>query len=375
MNLGTDPNPYDPAGGNAPLKEKVIVIALGLVFCLACLEAGLRVLGATVMLAQAHRNALSMRQTGVYRIMCVGESTTQGQYPPFLEPALNGRKMGIRFSVIDRGLAATTTSVILSRLEADLDTYHPNMVVAMMGINDYGPHMLYEPGSISRIARFFTTLRTYKLTRIAWPHLPRIGHEAGDVPYGSAAGTKKAISEDINTSGRLVGRMIRRVAELVGMKRKDRAYVELGGLYQEQGKPAEAAAAYTKALQINPRNDRAYVELGGLYQEQGRPAEAAAAYTKALQINPRDDRAYANLGWFYRSQGKSAEAEEAFRKALEINPGNVGADTGLGWIYQEQGKSAQAEQIFKKVFKETLQTSPAKDRVYEELGQFYQAQG
>jgi tetratricopeptide (TPR) repeat protein len=342
----------DPAGGNAAIKQKAIVIALGLVSCLACLEAGLRVFGAAVLFAQAHSNALSMRQTGVYRIMCVGESMTQRAYPPFLEQALNGRDMGIRVSVIDAGRSSTDSSMLLSRLEANLDTYHPNMVVAMMGINDYGPHMLYEPESSLKIVRFFKTFRTYRLARIVWKRIARFGH-----------GVK---------IGKLVGRASRWwVTEFVDVKRNDRAYVELGWAYQAQCKYAEAEAAFKKGPAINPGDDRAYQELGQFYQAQRKFAEAAAAYKKALGINPGNVWVPAGLVWVYQEQGKSAEAEKILKKALEINPRNDRAYWGLGWAYQSQGKYAEAEEAFKKA----LEMNPGNDGAYQQLGGFYQAQG
>ena len=113
--------------------HKLGLVVFGLFLTFLVLEAALRTGGFIILSRQSYRNALSLRQKGVYRIMCIGESTTQGGYPAFLEQVLNGRNMGIRFSVIDRGLGGTNTSVLVSRIEADLDTYHPDMVVAMMG--------------------------------------------------------------------------------------------------------------------------------------------------------------------------------------------------------------------------------------------------
>jgi tetratricopeptide (TPR) repeat protein len=341
MNPGTDPKPDDRAGAKAPIKGKAIVIALSLVCCLVCLEAGLRVLGATVMSAQAHRNALAMRRTGVYRVMCVGDSMTQGQYPPFLEQALNGRNMGIRFSVIDSGRIFTDSLALLRRLEADLDAYHPNIVVAMMGINDNGPHMLYEPEARSKIARFIKALRTYKLARIAWQRIVSIRSRGRNAPHGAAS---------------------------------DRAYVELGRLYQVQGKPAEAAVAYKKALEINPGNGDAYVGLGWYYYAQRKLAEAEGAFTKALNKNlkhPSNEEGYVGLAWVYRAQGKLAEAVAADKKALEIDPGNISSTTGLSWVYRAQHKYAEAEDILEKA----LKIDPGNDIAYQQLVQVYQAQG
>jgi len=59
-------------------------------------------------LIQEYHNLQSIKQKGTYRIMCLGESTTRREYPPFLEEILNQRNIGVRFSVIDKGRGAQT---------------------------------------------------------------------------------------------------------------------------------------------------------------------------------------------------------------------------------------------------------------------------
>src|SRR5207249_3899840 len=75
-----------------------------------------------------------------YRVLCIGESTTalggEDSYPSQLERSLNARGKGVSFSVINRGLPAVTTDVIVGHLEENLARYGPDVVVAMMGIND-----------------------------------------------------------------------------------------------------------------------------------------------------------------------------------------------------------------------------------------------
>jgi hypothetical protein len=53
------------------------------------LEASLRLGGFILLSIQENRNLQSLKQRGAYRILCLGESTTQGQYPQFLEQALS----------------------------------------------------------------------------------------------------------------------------------------------------------------------------------------------------------------------------------------------------------------------------------------------
>ena len=64
-------------------SQKILLMSLGVLLGVFLLEIGLRMGGFIVMSLQEYRNHISMKQKGTYRIMCLGESTTSGQYPPF----------------------------------------------------------------------------------------------------------------------------------------------------------------------------------------------------------------------------------------------------------------------------------------------------
>ncbi len=66
-------------------RQKLILIALGFFLTLIILEAGLRFGGFIITSLQEYRNKISLRQKSTYRILSLGESTTAGQYPHFLE--------------------------------------------------------------------------------------------------------------------------------------------------------------------------------------------------------------------------------------------------------------------------------------------------
>ncbi|HTY45927.1 MAG TPA: tetratricopeptide repeat protein [Patescibacteria group bacterium] len=313
-----------------PLRTEISLLIFGLFLFLLLLEAALRLAGFAFWSLQEYRNLQSMRQKGTRRIMCVGESTTAGQYPPFLEEILNQRS-GIKFSVIDKGVVGTTTSVILAELEANLDRYRPDMVVAMMGINDWGPHIPYEAATASKAALFFRSLRTYKLARLLWLHIVTKTREAAGTP----------------------------------------SYIAQGMCYRSQGKFAQAEEAFRKALEADPKNRDAYLILGHLYREQSKFSQSEEAFKKVIALNYQDDGLYIGLGWTYEGQGSFAQAEEAFRKAIELNPQNEGAYIGLGWSYRQQGKFSRAEDAFKKA----VELSPKNDGAYVELGLSYRAEG
>ena len=48
-----------------------------------------------------------------YKILCLCESTTDGEWPLFLENYLNDLNLGVNFTVIDEGASASNSSIIV----------------------------------------------------------------------------------------------------------------------------------------------------------------------------------------------------------------------------------------------------------------------
>ena len=58
---------------------------------------------------------------------------------------------------------------------------------------------------------------------------------------------------------------------------------------------SEAATAYARYTQFKPNDSEGWRFLGDAYDEQGREADAAAAYRQALKVNPGDTDAAKSL--------------------------------------------------------------------------------
>jgi predicted AlkP superfamily phosphohydrolase/phosphomutase/tetratricopeptide (TPR) repeat protein len=98
------------------------------------------------------------------------------------------------------------------------------------------------------------------------------------------------------------------------------ALANLGGLYLEEGRAAEATAALESALARDPRNIEAranlIVALGMAHDLDGarkRLADGEAQGQKAPQF-------YNALAWVLHQNGRSDEAREALRQSLQIDP-------------------------------------------------------
>ena len=115
--------------------KRFLLIFIGIILSLVLLECGLRFAGWTISSYQQYQNNKSLKNKSQYTIICLGESTTKGQYPVKLQQILN-EKYPNKFSVIDCGIPATNLSIILELLNNNIDKYNPNIAVCMMGINN-----------------------------------------------------------------------------------------------------------------------------------------------------------------------------------------------------------------------------------------------
>ena len=243
-------------------KQKIILIISGLFLCVVLLEIGLRMGGFIFLFLQEFRNRISIQQKGIYRIMCIGESTTAcSDYPHLLQEALNERDMGIRFSVINKGIPAVDTSDIISRLEDNLDQYSPDMIIAMMGINDGNYIMPYEdiPGKKTKI--FINSLRTYKLVKLLQLH---IVDKAKEIGICKIREKKEDILDRTNDSARpdnLKDQDITFKKDIEITPNNYQIYLlNLGRYYSNRGEYDKAEEILNKAIEINPENEWVYTE-------------------------------------------------------------------------------------------------------------------
>ena len=146
----------------------------------------------------------------------------------------------------------------------------------------------------------------------------------------------------------------------------------LGILYADQGRLAEAEAMYERALAgkekalgaEHPSTLSTVGNLGILYTNQGRLAEAEAMYERALAGKEKALGAehastldtVNNLGLLYWNQGRLVEAEAMYDRALAGSEKVLGAEhastlstvNNLGTLYADRGRLAEAEAMYER---------------------------
>jgi len=359
-----------------PFKQKVILIVFGLFLCAVLLEIGLRVGGFITLSLHEHRNRISIKQKGAYRIMCIGESTTDmggiNAYPKQLENILNQRNIGIKFSVINEGTCGETTMDILTKLEDNLKKFNPDMVIAMMGINDHSDFVKYN--DVHKNTLFFKNFKIVKFMKLLYLNIvAKLNSEYNLKMTRDDAGSfvKKNTNKIYDTT--LKDSSIRAQGE---ESTDSVEYIKLARTYVYQGDSEKAIEMFKKAIGKDPKNADLYIELGFYgYAPAGKHELVEQVFREAVKLAPDSAEGYSSLGWYFRElsqdENKHVLSEAMFKKAIEKDPQNMGAFTALGYCYISQQKYVLAEQMFLK----TLEIDPEYSDAHAGLGQLYQYLG
>ncbi|MBU2488349.1 MAG: tetratricopeptide repeat protein [Proteobacteria bacterium] len=117
----------------------------------------------------------------------------------------------------------------------------------------------------------------------------------------------------------------------------------LGIAYGREGKLAEAAGEYEKALAENPRFAHAHGNLGMVLWRMGQPDEALGHLEEAVKLDPGFAQGRNNLGALLADRGRLPEAVEQYRAALAIRPRFAQAHANLGRVLYALDRALEAE--------------------------------
>lgn len=115
----------------------------------------------------------------------------------------------------------------------------------------------------------------------------------------------------------------------------------------EDTAPAEARAAYERAIDLDPHHVDAQVNLGRILHEAGAPLAAEKHYRAALEVEPNHPVAIFNLGVALEDLGRLTEAARTYLNAIALDPDNYDAHYNLAGIYERRGDKAAAVQHLK----------------------------
>jgi tetratricopeptide (TPR) repeat protein len=123
------------------------------------------------------------------------------------------------------------------------------------------------------------------------------------------------------------------------------AHLFKGKLSLEQGKPEDAVAEATRALELGARDSDIAQALNlraGAYTRQDRSDLALRDYDRAIELEPSSSAIHYNRGNTLLFAGTVDAAVEAFDRAVELDGRNAGAFNNRGIAHALQGAFASA---------------------------------
>jgi eukaryotic-like serine/threonine-protein kinase len=133
------------------------------------------------------------------------------------------------------------------------------------------------------------------------------------------------------------------------------AYTNLGYLYNQERKYAEAAAAMEKAVQLNDKDYTVWENLAIAYtglNDKEKASEARDRETPLLEQaaldNPRDAMVQSYLGLLYAKKKLREKAISRIQSALALSPDDANVLENAGEAYENLGDRAQALQYIER---------------------------
>lgn len=130
------------------------------------------------------------------------------------------------------------------------------------------------------------------------------------------------------------------------------------------GNLPEAAAAYGRALKLNPDHEDALYYAGSTLFELGRFREAEDAWRHLVEVNPGANRGFSRLGDLYFCFERADlfdldAAQQLFQQAAELNVQETGPLLRLGEIAVVRGETERAAEYLDAVAASNFKSVPA----------------
>jgi tetratricopeptide (TPR) repeat protein len=118
------------------------------------------------------------------------------------------------------------------------------------------------------------------------------------------------------------------------------------GVGAERGAPAEAEAAYLKALALAPDFEAAALNLGAMWAEAGRHAELLALCDRALAHVPASALLHFNRAVALDHLERAPQAMASYERSLALDPTLADAHYNLGRLREQLGDARGALRHF-----------------------------
>ncbi|HNW45101.1 MAG TPA: tetratricopeptide repeat protein [Elusimicrobiales bacterium] len=331
------------------LKGKVAALLAGVVFALLLLEAGLRCFG--YLYKKTH--SLAVSPAGAVTVLCLGDSFTVGlgapaekSYPAQLQDALNKKKPGPAFRVVNGGVIGQNTSELLSKLQADLDSLRPHAVVVMTALSNGWNLRGFQRaqgkrGAFVRIREYLARssgFRFYKLMGTDWRGEREEAPGAGPASGRTGGRGPDCAAQGLSSEAGL--QCYIKSAKAAPSDPVSRA--EAGFLLLNSGRLAEAGDWFRAGIGADGKYPVNYAGLGLVAMTEGRLEEAAGWFHGEIAAGRKDASVCFRLGTLAKLAGKPDKAREWHQKGIALDPSYGLNYSALAWLALERKDHAQA---------------------------------
>jgi len=126
------------------------------------------------------------------------------------------------------------------------------------------------------------------------------------------------------------------------------AMLEVGRAHWSRGQAFYGISALERARDLSPADWRPWSLLGAAYQQVRRPADARAAWDRALQLSPDNPAVLTNVAMTYVTAGDLNAAEDLMRRAAAQPGASLQVRQNLAMVLGLNGKTDEAEVILRR---------------------------
>ena len=146
--------------------------------------------------------------------------------------------------------------------------------------------------------------------------------------------------------------------------------------YVSSGKVEEGIAQYEKLSELQPNNAEWHKTIGSLYRKIRHPdkperlTKAAAAYEKAITLEPTAYMSYSQLADTYKKQADLSKAEAVYRRALDARltaAEHDAAVTAISELYRGEAHADKRVAVLEELSTKTEKSAA----LYKMLGDAY----
>lgn len=145
------------------MLKKILLIFFGIVLALIFIESIFRVSSVILDICNNYKIKQNLGIKDKIIIACIGESMTKKQYPKFLDMML--KESGIKnVETIDEGVRSVNSNYLMNKLENKiLKTYKPDIIIAMMGLQDENDDLKKIRKIPSKLFSFFAFYKLFNI--------------------------------------------------------------------------------------------------------------------------------------------------------------------------------------------------------------------